>query len=247
MRGIRFQLPGFTLFIMFAVLAALPGGDANAETRYVSDTLIVTLREGPGAGYKVVRTVRTNTPLEVLEENERYVKVRTKDGDEGWVSTQYVSTEIPKPFIIAKLQREIAKQQGLAEDLKKKLVDMQGALDTAKNRHSETVKELKTTLQGSKKNISETESELTRMTTQYNTLLSHSKNVVDLVKERDNLLDIKGKLKKQNDRLQQEFKEIKKANAQLVSKRLIWWFLAGGGLLFVGLMTGKVSRKKKYY
>ncbi len=53
---------------------------AYAETRYISDQLIVTVRSGKGNQYKILETLPTSTPVEVLEEDKTYVKVVTQKG-----------------------------------------------------------------------------------------------------------------------------------------------------------------------
>jgi len=44
-----------------------------------------------------------------------------------------------------------------------------------------------------------------------------------------------------------ETKRLKKENARLQKTGMIRWFLAGAGVLLIGLIAGRVSRKKKYY
>jgi len=84
------------------------------ETRYVTDILIVSLREGPGNEYSVVRTVKTDMAMEVIEEQGSFVKVRTESGEEGWISKQYLTINTPKSILMNNLNKEIA-------PLKKKL------------------------------------------------------------------------------------------------------------------------------
>ena len=84
-------------FLLLLLPLTLPAGIVCAETQYVSDQLIITLREGKGNEYKIIKTLKAGTPLEIIEENERYLKVRTESGSEGWVLKQYVTEETPKP------------------------------------------------------------------------------------------------------------------------------------------------------
>ncbi|MDP1465893.1 SH3 domain-containing protein, partial [Klebsiella pneumoniae] len=60
----------------FLVLLALPLA-AAAETRYVSDQLVVTLRQQPADQAEVITTLRTDTPLEILADQGRYLLVQT--------------------------------------------------------------------------------------------------------------------------------------------------------------------------
>ena len=68
---------------------------AAAETLYVSDQLIITLRRGKSSSHKILTTLKTGAPLEVLEkaEGDEYVKVRTSDGIEGYVLLEFIVTK----------------------------------------------------------------------------------------------------------------------------------------------------------
>ena len=80
---------------------------AVPDKRYVTDMLILTLREGPGNEYTVIRTLKSDAPVYVLEEGEAFLKIRTEEGQEGWVAKQYITTNTPKPIIITGLNKEI--------------------------------------------------------------------------------------------------------------------------------------------
>ena len=78
----------FILVSCFLVLA----GNAVAETRYVSDTLEITMRSGKGTNFGITRMLRSGTPVEVLEVDKKsgYTQVRTKSGKEGWVLSRFL-------------------------------------------------------------------------------------------------------------------------------------------------------------
>ena len=113
------KLTSIVVFVMFILI---PGtvGSALADTQYVSDMLILCLRAGPGNEYKVIRNLKTDAPLEVLEEDELYLKVRTDQGEEGWVLRQYISSKTPKPIIIAALKRDIKQLEATVEKLEER-------------------------------------------------------------------------------------------------------------------------------
>jgi SH3 domain protein len=81
-------------------------GSVQAETRYVSDQMFVTLRRGPGTEYKILKNLKTGTPLEVLEDGETWLKVCYQDDTEGYVLQQYLTRELPKTMVIARLEKE---------------------------------------------------------------------------------------------------------------------------------------------
>jgi uncharacterized protein YgiM (DUF1202 family) len=89
-------------FLAVCLLAPLA---AAAETVYIIDRLQVGLRaEREGA---VLKPLETGAALEVLQRDERFVRVRDKAGTEGWLEARYVSAEQPARTQLAKLQDEL--------------------------------------------------------------------------------------------------------------------------------------------
>jgi uncharacterized protein (TIGR02594 family) len=75
----------------FAVDAAAPAAPAPATTLKVNATSL-NLRAGPGTGNPVVVTLPEGAPLQRLDASPdgAWVKVRTAQGTEGWVSAKFV-------------------------------------------------------------------------------------------------------------------------------------------------------------
>jgi SH3 domain protein len=86
-------------------------------TRYVSDELEITMRNGQGVKFAIKRMLKSGEKLEVLETDPNgYSKVRTVNGVEGWVLTRYLSNTpsaydrlIASEQRVAKLELDIAK------------------------------------------------------------------------------------------------------------------------------------------
>src|SRR3990172_388636 len=113
-----------------------------ADTRYVSDELIITMRAGAGVDYRIIRSLKAETPLEVLEETGEYYRVQTKDGKEGWVLKQYITADIPKTIIIAGLRKEIEKLKGDMEKLDREREAIKKDFASEKGLRTSAVKEL---------------------------------------------------------------------------------------------------------
>ena len=226
----------FVLFILLSVSVRV----THADRRYVSDMLIITLRTGKGQEYKVIKSLKTDTPVEVLEESESYLRVRTDEGEEGWVAKQYITPEVPKSIIIEGLKEEMSKLNARIEELEKDQASLLEQFEVATQRHAATVEELEKNAGNSKEESSRLTMELAQITEKHNTLIDQSKNVVDLISEQK-------KLKANNVSLNTRVEHLQQENAGLRNTRRLQWFLAGGGVLLIGWIAGKVSRKKKYY
>ena len=226
----------FVLFILLSVSVRV----TYADKRYVSDMLIITLRTGQGQEYKVIKTLKTDTPVEVLEESESYLRVRTDEGEEGWVAKQYITTEVPKSVIIEGLKEETSKLNARIEELEKNQASLLEQFEIATQRHAAKVEELDKNASSSKEEASHLKIKLAQITEKHNTLIDQSKNVVDLISEQK-------RLQAENVNLNTRVEHLQKENADLRNTRRLQWFLAGGSVFFIGWIAGKVSRKKKYY
>lgn len=218
-----FFLCSFIFFLCnFAALA-------SAETVYVSDQLVITLRQGKSTKHKIIKTLQTGTSMEVLEsaKDDPYIKVRLTGGEVGYVLSQYISTEIPKSTVISRLQTQIS-------DLQEKL----SSLENARNLVSDDFQEIKSAKEAYEKDLGQTKAELEELSQKYKTLLKQSEQVVTISKERDDF-------QKSQTMLLAEVKELRDENYILKKASLIKWFLAGAGVFFFGWLAGKFSKKKK--
>jgi len=228
------------LLFMVCILLSVSVRVTHADRRYVSDMLMITLRTGKGREYKVIKTLKTDTPVEVLEESEDYLRVRTDEGEEGWVAKQYISPDVPKSVIIGGLKEETSKLNARIEELEKDQASLLEQFEVATQRHAAKVEELDKNASNSKEEASRLKIKLAQITEKHNTLIDQSKNVVDLISEQK-------RLQAKNVNLNTRVEHLQKENTGLRNTRRLEWFLAGGGVFFIGWIAGKVSRKKKYY
>ncbi|MBW1673960.1 MAG: TIGR04211 family SH3 domain-containing protein [Deltaproteobacteria bacterium] len=226
----------FMLFILLSVSVRV----THADRRYVSDMLLITLRAGEGREYRVIKTLKTDTPVEVLEESEDYLRVRTDEGEEGWVAKQYITSEVPKSVVIGELKKETSKLNARIEELEKDQASLLEQFEITKQSHAVKVEELEKNASNRRKEASRLEIKLAQITEKHNTLIDQSKNVVDLISEHK-------RLQAKNVSLNTRVEHLQKENTDLRNTRRLQWFLAGGGVFFIGWIVGKVSRKKKYY
>lgn len=109
------------------------------EIKYVSDFLIVNIKDSIEAPFTVVTTVKSDQKLEVLETKGKYLKIRTEDNKEGWISNRYLKSSVPKNVTIAKQKIEI-------EQLSEKITQYENqgtALPDASTKNKDEIKLLK--------------------------------------------------------------------------------------------------------
>jgi SH3 domain protein len=230
----------FKLLMALPIILVLLVQTAQADTRYVSDKLIIGMREGEGGAYNVIKYLETGTSLEVLEEGDDYLRVRTRKGEEGWVPKKYITSETPKAVVISGLNKEVARLKSLIEKAKEEKKSLMAELASRKREHSARVDELKKAVNTGEEKASISARGLEQATSKYNALVEQSGNVLELVEERD-------RLRAQNKRLVDGDIVLSEENRRLKRNRMLWWFLAGACVFFVGWFVGKASRQKRYY
>jgi SH3 domain protein len=79
---------------MFFLITFLPL-QLQAETVYITDSLLVGLHEEKSIGSAILKVLPTGTPLEVIERDGESVNVRDTEGDLGWISNSYLISNDP--------------------------------------------------------------------------------------------------------------------------------------------------------
>jgi SH3 domain protein len=141
--GLIGLLGGVAALGLLALLVALP---VLAEPAWVGCGVPLNLRKGPGNEYKILRQVRGGDSVQVQERRERWTKIRTAVGEEGWIASGYLDAQPPPTIRLEKLEGEVASLRNGLESAE--------AEASSLRRHSE---ELST-------NDSEQKSEIERLT-----------------------------------------------------------------------------------
>lgn len=81
---------------------------AVAETAYVTDILRLGIHRAQDTSDRAFENLVSGTPLEVLERVPNYARVRTADGQEGWVKSAYLVAEKPAQLRVAEVEAELA-------------------------------------------------------------------------------------------------------------------------------------------
>ena len=205
-------------------LALLVSTAALAETtRYVTDQLEITLRSGQSTKHQILRMLRSGTPLEVLETDAEsgYSRVRAPDGSEGWVITRYLDPVPSGRERLAAAQRQLAA-------LKKDNARLAGEVRRLGAEKDELTAQLGKLRRASKK----LEQELER-------IRKTSASALAIDNENKSL-------KTRLQRLEQEHKVVQEENERLRDRTARDWFMAGAGVILLGMGIGLVIPKIRW-
>lgn len=207
---------------------------AWAETRYISDQLVVSLREQPQQNAASTTHLNTDTPVTVLEETGNFVKVKTEAGEIGYIQRHYLTPETPKPLIINRLQQEYDRLADKVAELQKQLALTTSRSDASQQELTEQLAESNRQLSALQKDLEESQAALTRTRQEFQALQNDAREVVAITKERD-------QLRKTNQELATAVTELEEKVQDLTISGLIKWFLAGAGVLLLGWIFGRFA------
>ena len=209
---------------LFGFILLLASTTLLAETRYVVDELIITVRSGPSGQHQIVKLINSGASLNVIEEIEnngkQYAHVQNDDLD-GWVLSQYLSTT---PIARAQLQAAQVKAQKHSEEnsrLKKQLAELQRARSTVEKQRDQ--------LKNDSQQLDKQLSKLKRV----------SARPLEIEKNNEQL----------RNALAQNLNKVKllsQENADLKSRDDREWFIAGAGVVLFSILFGIILTKIRW-
>jgi len=244
----------FCLFFS-AVLVLCSAASIPAETRYVSDQLIISIRDGQTPEDQIIGYLISDTPVEVLEETQTHFRVKTVDGLEGWVKAKYLLTTLPKKAVIEELKTRITELEAENEAIRSQ--DPTSSLDdyaTAKKKYELKIKHLTSMLEKESQATASTVKELKTLRARNKDLQGKydalSQQHADLSEKSGNATTLKQEiktLKQTNTALDKEIENLKNKQQTPFLSGNIKWFLSGSGVLLFGIILGRLAHRKRSY
>lgn len=207
----------FTLFSLF-LYALLFSAAASAKVQYVSDELVINMRSGKGNGFKIIKIIKSGTPLTILEQDSGYTRARTPQGVEGWVLSRFLSKTPAARALLSEAQENVAQMKTKYDAMAAEL----SVIKTERDTLSSSEKELLTNKEAL--NI-----ELTK-------LKKIAARPMQLEAENDKLRNELVKIEAENRLIKQEYQTLEDNSDQE-------WFMTGAGVLFGGMILGLIFPK----
>jgi SH3 domain protein len=118
--------------VMLGLLALVAAQAAAQETRYITDILWLGLHRAQDTSDSPFQNLVSGTEITVLERVPNYARVRTPDGEEGWVKSAFLVAEKPAQLRVAEVEAKSA-------ELERALAEAISARDVASSDASELV------------------------------------------------------------------------------------------------------------
>lgn len=203
--------------ILIVLMPLLISSFAAAQTtRYVSDELEVTMRNGMGLEFGIRRMLTSGAQLQVLENNDSgYSKVRTDDGVEGFVLTRYLSSTPSAGERLAQAEQRVV-------NLELEISEYEDELSQLNSQYADS--------DGQNSSLKETSQRL-------------SKELDDLRRTASSAVALENENRQLKEKLQQidhEIQALSIENNTLKDKSAKNWFLIGAAVLFGGMILGLI-------
>ncbi len=188
-----------------------------AQTMYVTDELVITVRTGPSTQNSVIRNLNSGDAVTILETSDDgdYVRVRTDTGEEGWALRRYLVDAPIAQSRLAAAERDLAQARDRVTELETIVADLSEQLDTVTQR------------------MEEAETAATSLNTELVDVRSVSANALTI-------RDRNESLRRRVNELDQLVEELTVRNTELASRATREWFVVGAGVLITGLVLGLV-------
>ena len=214
-------MPMHKQLLIFVGLLCI-AGLASAKPRYISDELIVTVRQGQGNHTPIIKTIKSGERIDVLEETDTgYAKIKTSDGTEGWIRTQFLSDEPVAAQKLVKVQDKLAQLDTSNQSLKKELKELRAEKATVDEAHAKL----------------QNEHGVTQKELQH--LGKVAANPIMLARENKELTDKYASMSHDLEMLRNEHQVVKDRSRQN-------WFMAGAGVIILGMVLGLMIPKLRF-
>lgn len=216
------QLFVFVLLLL-SIAVSLP---AQAKTSYVSDELKVPMRSGASNGHRIVKFLKSGTPLTVLgaSDDNKFIEVEVA-GKSGWMAASDVMDIPSGRDRLVSVNKKLSQSREMRKELKSTVAELQSEIRSLKKEKGGLVNE-RTNLSNSLEDLKITAS---------NPLALSRKNK---------------QLKKDLNKAEASAAMLEKDNQRLRSNVMQEWFMIGGavaiGSLILGIILTRINWRRKH-
>jgi SH3 domain protein len=192
---------------------------AVARAEFVTEALRVELRSGASTEHRIIDFVKAGTKIEVLQAGEAFTRIRTANGSEGWIASQYVVNDPPS--------RELLEQSRARID--QLTANLEQATAGTGNVFAE--------LERNKAQVATLTEQLASTRAELDRIRRVSANSIEAEQKVQNLEEL-------NTQLRDELKSASAERQRLADNLEERWMLVGAGLVFGGLVLGAIIKSR---
>lgn len=203
------------VWVLMVACLLWSGLSLAGEVRYVTDEARIPLRTGKGTQYRIVRMVKSGTPVEVLSVSEGYARVRTPGGTEGWMLKRFLQEQPVARERLAEMEQRLAALEAEAATLREQAQALQHLRSELESRNTALTEEND------------------RLHKELERIRAEAAEPLRLSRENQAL---RTRLQEQNSRVEALENEVRLMRTDAERK----WFLVGAGVTLVSLFFGLI-------
>ncbi len=206
--------------LLLVIGSVFPGSGHSAEVRYVKPTAEIPVRRGQGNEFKIIAMVKDGSTVELVQVTEDYAKVLLPNGKEGWMLKRFLSNEPPMDKLVEQLKEQAAQAVSQEEQARS------------------DAEQLGKRLIGVEEELRNTIIQRDQLDDSYSRLEA---DTADVVKIKEDM----ARVSEENRELKSALTSVAEENDKLKKNAAVNWFLAGAGVLLVGMFLGKITSKSR--
>jgi len=193
----------------------ISGSAAAQEIYYVTDQLTITMRSGESTQHKIIRSLKSGTKLEIIENNKDsgFSRARTQGGTEGWVLTRFLTTQ-------PSARQRLETANNTIKQLNKELPELRSEVNKSNSERS--------SLSKTSNSLEKENKKLNKELTQIKEI---SRNAIALDEDNKNL-------REKLIRLETDLQAMEQHNSILKDRSSRDWFITGTFVTIFGILIG---------
>jgi SH3 domain protein len=207
---------------VLAIAIGLLGASAPgwADTVYVSDVIRISIRSGPGNDQKILTVIESGQPMEVLKAGEEWSFIQLPNGTEGYILSRFLTPQPPTRHRLEQL------------DEKHKALTAQAAALLEENAR---LKEENAKLNAE---ADAREKEILAVRAEFDDFRKGAGGYTALKAQY-------GDLAAELEQKKRTIAALEDQSANIFQLSYLYWFLAGAGVLFIGVLMGLSIKKRQ--
>ena len=218
------QKNGVKSLLAAATLCIAPGlALAQSNDRWISDQFEVTLRTGKSTQQSIIRSLPSGTKVTALEQDDEsgYTRVRTSDGEEGWLLTRYLMSSQTARIQLPQLQTRLRNSE-------------------------ETKRQLQARIRELEREQRDLQIQLGRTETSSRGLKQQLDEIRKLSSDTIQLDDQNKQLKQKLIDAGRHIDELESENRKLSDSSNLQWFIVGAAMVIFGLILGLIIPRVRW-
>jgi SH3 domain protein len=193
----------------------------SAKIKYVTDDLVIHMRAGQGNNFKIIKIVKSGTPLTIIQKNSGYTQAKTPGGTTGWVLSRFLVNTPVARTLLNQAQQDVTQMRTKYDIMEAELSAIKIERETLSNSESALLTNKET------------------LNIELSKLKKIAARPMQLEKENDQLRNDLVKIESENRLLKQEYQSLEDDSDQQ-------WFMTGASVLFGGILLGLIFPKLRY-